>query len=105
VGREYPLEGARFQLDPSLTDKDLDTWGLRPAAKVVARTLQRYGMFLDDNAGAFTIHAQVLDPNARTSREMWEKRCPGLYEDIKKIPADKFRVLDYGTVFDQGRSP
>jgi hypothetical protein len=38
-------EGARLQLDPSLGERDFDTWKLSPAARVIARALQTYGMY------------------------------------------------------------
>ncbi len=100
-GEQYPLEGARFQLDPSLTDEDFERMGLGPAARVMARALQKYGMYLGDNGGSFTIYMQVLDPNPEASRALWEQRCPGVYKDMQRIPTDRFRVLAYGEVHRQ----
>ncbi|HSL64583.1 MAG TPA: hypothetical protein VK874_07980 [Gaiellaceae bacterium] len=48
-GGALPIpEGARVQLDPAL---DLDSVGLAPWQRVIARALQRYGMYLVDTAG------------------------------------------------------
>jgi hypothetical protein len=44
-------EGARLQLDPSLSAARIRSWGCRGACLVVARALQRYGMYVIDNAG------------------------------------------------------
>jgi hypothetical protein len=48
-------QGARLQLDPSL---DLDSLGLAPWQKTIARALQQYGMYLADTGGAVAIFAQ-----------------------------------------------
>jgi hypothetical protein len=45
----FGAEGERIAIDPSV---DLTRRGLSPAALVVARTLQRYGCYLGDNAGS-----------------------------------------------------
>jgi hypothetical protein len=44
----WGAEGTRIAISPSV---DLESRGLSPAALVVARTLQRYGAYLGDNAG------------------------------------------------------
>ena len=44
-------EGARLQLDPSLSAARIRSWGCRGACLVVARALQRYGMYVVDNSG------------------------------------------------------
>ena len=53
-GSEMPPalpEGARLQLDPELTEKDFDVWGLSREGKIIARALQEYGMILTDGSG------------------------------------------------------
>ena len=47
--------GARVQLDPTL---NLDTLGLNPWQKTVARALQEYGMYLADTGGAVGLFAE-----------------------------------------------
>jgi hypothetical protein len=51
-------EGTRFQLDPSLTEADFQAWGLAPEAKIIARALQRYGMYVIDNGGSSKIYME-----------------------------------------------
>ncbi|MEY3788483.1 MAG: hypothetical protein RIQ94_111 [Pseudomonadota bacterium] len=94
VGAEYPIEGMRFQLDPTLTEADFDKWGLTKEAKVVARTLQRYGMFLGDSGGSMAIEVQMLAPFEKGNLIAWEERFPGFYASVAKIPTQCFRVID-----------
>jgi hypothetical protein len=44
-------EGTRLQLDPSLSAARIRSWGCRHACLIVARALQRYGMFVIDSSG------------------------------------------------------
>ena len=44
-------EGARLQLDPSLTTAQLQAMGITGPELVVAKTLQKYGMYLIDSSG------------------------------------------------------
>jgi hypothetical protein len=55
-------EGARLQLDPELSLESLSPW-----QRVIARALQRYGMYLADTGGAVALFAQHPDsaPGAR----------------------------------------
>jgi hypothetical protein len=55
-------EGARLQLDPALSLESLQPW-----QRVIARALQRYGMYLADTGGAVALFAQHPDsaPGAR----------------------------------------
>lgn len=95
-GVEYPVEGMRFQLDPSLTEKDFDSWGLNKEGKIVARALQKYGMYLGDNGGAMAVQAQLLAPDENENQEKWSNLFPGFYRNIEKIPTDRFRVVYTG---------
>jgi hypothetical protein len=56
-GTDAP-EGTRLQLDPSLTEADFAAWGLAPEAKIIARALQRYGMYVIDNSGSSKIYLE-----------------------------------------------
>lgn len=49
-----PPEGARFRLDPAL---DVDSLNLPPAAKTIARAVQRYGMIVRDQSGSVSFYA------------------------------------------------
>ena len=95
-GREYPLEGMRLQLDPTLGDADFDAWGLTREARIVARALQRYGMFDGDNGGAMALQPQLLGPTPREHRARWDSLAPGFYESVRRIPTRHFRVIDTG---------
>jgi hypothetical protein len=53
-----PPEGARLQLDPTLTEAHFDAWGLSAPAKIIARALQRYGMYVIDNSGSSKIYLE-----------------------------------------------
>ncbi len=95
-GDEFPIEGMRFQLDPALSEKDFDKWGLNREGKIVAIALQRYGMYLGDNGGAMALQAQLLGPSKRENRAEWEKRFPGFYRNIKRIPTKRLRIVYTG---------
>jgi hypothetical protein len=103
VGSEYPLEGMRLQLDPTLTNADFDAWGLTREARVVARALQHYGMFDGDNGGAMALQPQLLGPTPREHRARWESLAPGFYDSVQRIPTRHFRVVDTGPPMMGGR--
>jgi hypothetical protein len=80
-----PPEGARLQLDPSLTDADFTRWGLSPAAKTIARALQRYGMYVVDNSGSSKIFLED---------RMTAGWGPEIEGDLpSRIPWSAFRVI------------
>jgi hypothetical protein len=95
-GEQYPIEGMRLQLDPSCGEEDFRRWGLGFYARVVARALQKYGMYDGDNGGAMAVQVQLLAPEADDNHAAWEARLPGLFKDIAKIPTDRFRVVHTG---------
>jgi hypothetical protein len=87
-------EGARLQLDPSLTEADFDQMGLDPTAKIIARALQEYGMILVDTSGSFKIYVEDLINNPY-AKEDWTDPDLNLFKDsIYKIPSTAFRVLE-----------
>jgi len=96
VGSSYPIEGMRLQLSPSVTESDFDTWGLNREGKILARALQKYGMFLGDNGGAMGVYPQLLDPDATANQAAWEAQFPGLFRNVDKIPSNRFRVIYTG---------
>ena len=96
MGSKYPIEGMRFQLDPSLTDADFDSWGLNDDTKVIAQCLQKYGMYLGDNGGDMAIAVQLLGATEEENRAEWDRLSPDLYKNIKKIPSEHFRVVYTG---------
>lgn len=84
IGPQYIPEGVRIQLDPNL---DIDSLNLSEEAKIIARTLQKYGAFVVDNGRGFSLYFQNLGSDGGK----WRKH-PGL-RDITKIPLNEFRVL------------
>jgi hypothetical protein len=97
-GREFPIEGMRLQLDPKLTEADFDAWRLTKEAKVVAKALQKYGMFLGDNGGAMALQVQMLANSADENKQLWDKQFPNLYQAVAKIPTAYLKVIDIGKV-------
>lgn len=96
VGPEYPIEGMRFQLDPALTESDFDRWGLNREGKIVARALQEYGMFLGLTGGAMKLEVQLLGRNEVLNRLEWERRFPGFYSNVDRIPTSALRAVYTG---------
>jgi hypothetical protein len=80
--------GARLQLDPSL---NLDTLGLSPGAKVVARAMQEYGLYVGDNGWGLSLYAESFYGKPT---DEWA----GLLDenDLVEIPIDRLRVLKLG---------
>jgi myo-inositol-hexaphosphate 3-phosphohydrolase len=78
-------EGARLQLDPTLSDDDIRAWGCDGACLTIARALQRYGMYVVDNSGRPKI---VVEYEGTAG---WD----GLIDShtIEAIPLSAFRLL------------
>ena len=87
-------EGARLQLDPSLTDADFDEMGLDPTAKIIARALQEYGMILVDTSGSFKIYVEDLINNPYATEQWTDPALNLTKESIYNIPYTSFRVLE-----------
>lgn len=86
----YPK--ARVQLDPTL---DLDTLGLTPAEKTIAKALQDYGMFLVDY-GATGVSIEAINPASVTGNP-YDGLLPDVdFPNVGNIPLDKLRVLEMG---------
>jgi hypothetical protein len=84
VGVDLP-EGSRMQLDPSLTDATFASWGLSPAAIVIAQALQRYGMYVVDHSGSSKVYLEdgtTAGWDSTITRDM-----------LSAIPWSAFRVL------------
>ena len=89
IGPEYIPMGARLRLDPSL---DLDALGLSKPAQVVARAMQRYGLFMGISGATFKIFFQNIDPEGK----YWSKYR--LKDEMAKIPVSSFQVLPCETI-------
>ncbi len=88
-------EGAVVQLDPAL---DLDSLGLSPSGRVVARALQAYGAVCVDVCGGHALYGEGLyaDDRGRTWRGLLSEN------DVVGIPLDHFRVLKMEGIVRQG---
>jgi hypothetical protein len=84
LGSDLP-QGARLQLNPALTDADFARWGLTRTARILARALQRYGMFVIDNSGSSKIYLE----DRRTAH--WPATVNA--NTVRGIPWSQFRVL------------
>ena len=87
-------EGARLQLDPSLTDVDFDRMGLDQTGKIIARALQEYGMILVDTSGSFKIYVEDLINNPFAREDWADPELNLTKESIYGIPYTSFRVLE-----------
>jgi hypothetical protein len=84
TGTDAP-EGTRLQLDPNLTEADFTAWGLAPEAKVIARAMQKYGMYIIDNSGSSKIYLED---------RLTAKWPASITRDLTaKIPLSKFRAV------------
>lgn len=81
-------EGARLRLDPAL---DLTRLGLRPYELVLARAMQRYGLYLGDSSGTPSVFAA----NALAyPKDPYVGVLPGTtYVPLDRIPLRAMRVL------------
>lgn len=61
-----PKQGLRLRIRPSV---DLDKFGLEPAARVIARALQRYGMYIGDSGG--TTSLKLENTRAEGRGQLW----------------------------------
>jgi hypothetical protein len=83
-GTELP-EGTRLQLDPTATETDYDAWGLSAPAKIIARALQVYGMYVVDCSGSSKIFLEdrtTAGWDATITRNL-----------VSAIPWDRFRAV------------
>jgi len=89
-------EGARLQLNPNL---NLDSLGLTPYEKIIAKALQEYGMILGDDGGGIEIEA--VSPIS-SKINPWQGLLPDSdYVNLNLIPISEFRVLKLAPQFNQ----
>ncbi len=77
--------GSRLQLDPALDSSDFDEWELAPAARVIARALQEYGMYVVGVSGS----SKILLEDRRTAR--WSSAITRNL--TRSIPMSAFRLV------------
>lgn len=78
-------EGTRIQLDPALTEADFSRWGLSPMAVILAKAMQKYGMYIVDNSGSSKIYLE----DRRTAG--WDASVTRSL--VSPIPWTAFRVI------------
>lgn len=83
-GPDMP-EGARLQLNPSLTDAQIQAWGCTGSCLTIAHALQQYGMIIIDKAGHPKIYAEY------EGTAHWNGVIKA--STISKIPLSAFKVL------------
>jgi hypothetical protein len=83
-GPDMP-EGARLQLDPSLTDAQIKAWGCSGSCLTIAHALQQYGLIIVDRAG----HPKVMAEYEGTA--LWNGVVTA--GTVSKIPYSAFKVL------------
>lgn len=93
-GADVP-EGARLQLDPRLTERQIRGWGCSGPCLTIARALQRYGMFVIDNSG----RPKVMLEYEGTAR--WRGTVSS--KTVQPIPLSAFRVLTLSCVAPDAR--
>jgi hypothetical protein len=81
----WGAEGQRIAIDPTI---DLTTRGLSPDALVIARTLQRYGAYLGDNAGGAT---SLKAEQENSVRDVWHGELQA--DSLRNITWDDFVVV------------
>jgi hypothetical protein len=82
-------EGARLQLDPSLTRQDIEAWGCTGPCLTIARALQTYGMYLIDHAG----HPKLMLEYRDTAG--WSGSIDAA--TVRPIPTGQLKLLPLGT--------
>lgn len=82
-------EGARLQLDPTMTEAQLRDAGCSSAAIVIAKAMQRYGMYVIDNSGSDKI---MLEYNG-TADPSWSSLGVGR-STPSCIPMNRIRWVD-----------
>jgi hypothetical protein len=93
-GADVP-EGARLQLNPSLSARRIRSWGCRGPCLTIARALQRYGMYVIDNSG----RPKLMLEDDGTAR--WGGAVSS--ETVEPIPLSAFRVLTLSCVVPDAR--
>jgi hypothetical protein len=87
-------EGARLQLDPTLTDADFERMGLDRTGKIIAKAMQEYGLFLVENGGSIKIHVEDLINNPYATQQWTDPELNLTSATVSKIPFTSFRVLE-----------
>lgn len=85
-----PPEGTRIRIKPSV---NLSTFGLSPAAKVVARALQEYGAIIGDQTGG-PVELKMENTVAEGRGQLWNGVLD--HYSLSAIPLSAYEVIDHG---------
>lgn len=97
-GLDFACEGQRFRLDPSFDVTTLKS----PAARTIARAMQRYGLILTDKSDALITQAEDPRPHLAQNggKNPYDDLLGGVpwYLALNDIPVDRLQALpiDYG---------
>jgi hypothetical protein len=86
--RDLP-EGARLQLDPTIGEDEIRTWGCDGACLTVARSLQEYGLIVVDNAGRSKLYFEY------EGTAKWDGAVNS--NTVSPIPVDRLSVILFET--------
>jgi hypothetical protein len=86
--------GGRIQLDPAY---DYTKLGMSKAGNMIAKALQKYGAYVGDLSGAMSLYAE----SAPDAQAYWDSGVL-TSSDVNKIPLGSFRVLQIGSLYDNG---
>lgn len=85
-----PPEGALIRIKPSV---DLNSLNLRPAAKIIATSLQKYGAVIGDQTGSSM--ALKIENTIKEGRgDLWKDILADT--DLQAIPIDNFEIIQLG---------
>ncbi len=97
-GLDFACEGQRFRLDPAFDVSALKC----PAARTIARAMQRYGLILTDKSDALITQAEDPRPHLaqRGGKNPYDALLGGVpwYLALNDIPVERLQALpiDYG---------
>jgi hypothetical protein len=80
-------EGARLQLDPTISETEIQSWGCTGPCLTIAKALQTYGMYIIDNSGR---PKMMMEYEATAGwNGLVNSRTPN------PIPLNRFKLIDY----------
>jgi hypothetical protein len=83
AGSDIPCEGQRFRLNPSFDVSTLYS----PAAQIIARAMQQYGVILTDHGGAVVSYAE--DPRLYEAAHGGVNPYPALEDPLNLLTPDE----------------
>jgi len=90
------LEGTRLQIDPNIPDVTIqNVWGCRDACFVVAKTLQKYGMYVIDESGRPKIRPEYEGTAGWTALAL---KYQVLDQTLNSIPWSAFKVVQSSAI-------